>query len=956
MFKRKQKEEKKKRPLWVRILKWSGIGILFLLILIILAPFLFKPQIINLIEQTANDNLNAEIEIGDVDLNLISTFPKFTLTLHDVKVNGVDKFDGITLADLPEVEAKLDFWSVVGGGKYTVKKLKLIEPKIYIKVLEDGSANYDIAIPDSSKTDPEEEVPFQLALSEYIIENGEFIYDDEYYATYVELNNMNHSGNLEINGDVYDLSTKTELSALTLIYDEVAYINKAKTDMDADLTIDMTEDLVLKFKENKVLMNALSLHADGAFIMDDRGYKFDNLALIVDESPFANFLSMIPTPYAVDLGDIKTDGTLAINALVNGYYADDAMPAMDLKFKVDKAMIQYPGMPSKIDNLTVDASIVKADENVSFDGMVIDIPKLNASFGGNTLSASLNVKNPESDPAIIANLLANVDLSTIKNIIPMEEGADLQGKLKSDVNLAGRMSSIDNEQYEKFDARGSINLTQFVYKEASLPDDVLLDSMTFIFSPQALDLANFSARIGQNDIKANGKIDNYLGYYFREELLHGTFNVSSNYLNADDFMTSTEETSASTEETSSDTSAMGVIPIPANIDFTLDTKVKQLVYNKIPINDVRGLILVKDERAELQELSLNTFGGNIKLNGSYETKNMDKPHIEMAYDITNIDIKSVAEAFTSVEKLAPVAKYCDGKISTNFKMLGDLSASMEPLYESLTGGGTMKSSKVEVSGFKPLEKLSSALNMDKLADQTLQNVNMAFEFKEGKVFVNPFDIKLGKSSARVEGNTSFEQQMDYTMAMKIPKSEIPQAALNAVDKAIGLAGNAGIKLSQLPNEIPVNVKMIGDVKDPTVTTDFKEQLASLTGNMKDQLNELKDSLINEGKEIIEDKVEEVKEDLKAKRDEILASAQKQADKVKADAKSAADKLRAEADKQYDEAVNAAGSNPVKKKAAELAAGKARDKTYEKANDLEAEANKKADKIMEEANAKANSLE
>lgn len=149
---------------------------------------------------------------------------------------------------------------------------------------------------------------------------------------------------------------------------------------------------------------------------------------------------------------------------------------------------------------------------------------------------------------------------------------------------------------------------------------------------------------------------------------------------------------------------------------------------------------------------------------------------------------------------------------------------------------------------------------------------------------------------------------------------------------------------------------IGDVKDPTVTTDFKEQLASLTGNMKDQLNELKDSLINEGKEIIEDKVEEVKEDLKAKRDEILANAQKQADKVKADAKTAADKMRAEADKQYEEAVKAAGINPVKKKAAELAAGKVRDKAYEKANDLETEANKKADKIMEEANTKANSLE
>ncbi len=959
LFGKKNKEDKPKKALWKRILKWTGISFFVLLILLILAPFLFKPQIIRLIEKTATENLNAKVEIGDADLSIFSSFPNFTLTLHDVKVEGVGEFDGITLADLPEVEAKMNFWSVVGGGQYTVKKLKLIDPKIHIVVTEEGKANYDIAIPDSSKTEPEEEVPFQLALTDYSIENGQFIYDDRYYDTYVEIKDMNHSGELSINGDVYDMSTHTDMKEFTLEYDEVAYINKAKTDMDADLQIDMTEDLILRFKENQIMLNALKLHADGAFVMDDRGYKFDEFDLSADESSFANFMSMIPTPYAVDLGDLKTDGTLALKVHVNGYYADDAMPAMAIDMMVNNAMVQYPGMPSNISNINVDAHINKPDESLSFDGMVIDVKRLDADFAGNTLRSSLNVKNPESDPNIAAKLLANVDLTSLKTVIPMPEGEELTGKIKSDVEMSGRLSSIENEEYEKFNASGDLLITRMHYKSADLPDAVDIDSLDFQFSPQFLALKTFNANIGKNDFHADGKIDNYLAYYFKDELLKGEFNLRSNYLNANYFMTesSGEET---TETTETDTSFNQVIPVPANVDFQLHTSLKEVIYDDITIKNVQGDIHVKDQTADLQNLSLNALGGSVVMNGLYDTKNEAKPHIEMGYELKSIDISEAANAFVTIEKLAPVAKYCDGLINSSFKFNGDLSSSLEPIYESLTGDGTLSSTSVEVAGFKPLEKLSTVLNRSELAQQTFNNVKLAFEFKEGKVHVNPFNINLGKAKTEVSGNTSFEQDIDYKMATFIPKSSVPKTAIAAAEKAMGAANGLGLNLGELPNEIPVNVLLKGKVADPEITTDLQEKLLELTGNLtdqlKDKLNEKKDSIINEVKDKVDDKIDEVKDDLKERRDKILADAQIQADKVKAAGKESAERARKEADKAYDEAIAAAGNNPIKKKAAQVVAQKAKDKAYAKADQLEEESNKKADKIMEEAHEKANKLE
>src|SRR5690606_12234556 len=97
-------------------------------------------------------------------------------------------------------------------------------------------------------------------------------------------------------------------------------------------------------------------HADGAFIMDNIGYKFDEFKLSADRSTFADFLSMIPTPYAVDLGDIKTSGTLALDALVQGYYSDSLMPGFNINFNIADGMIQYPGMPGNITNLNINTN------------------------------------------------------------------------------------------------------------------------------------------------------------------------------------------------------------------------------------------------------------------------------------------------------------------------------------------------------------------------------------------------------------------------------------------------------------------------------------------------------------------------------------------------------------------------------------------------------------------------
>jgi hypothetical protein len=92
--------------------------------------------------------------------------------------------------------------------------------------------------------------------------------------------------------------------------------------------------------------------------------------------------------------------------------------------------------------------------------------------------------------------------------------------------------------------------------------------------------------------------------------------------------------------------------------------------------NTKGSVGMKNEIATLDHLTMEVLGGKVGLDGSYNTQNHSKPNVNFSYDIKQIAIADLAKNFVTIEKLAPIAKYVKGKISTSFTMKTDLQASM----------------------------------------------------------------------------------------------------------------------------------------------------------------------------------------------------------------------------------------------------------------------------------------
>ena len=233
------------------------------------------------------------------------------------------------------------------------------------------------------------------------------------------------------------------------------------------------------------------------------------------------------------------------------------------------------------------------------DATVLDINQFSLSMLGNAFNVTANVKTPISDPDF--NLTANgtLDLGQIKNVYPLED-MSLNGIVTADMRLGGRLSYIDKEMYDKFNATGNINLREMLLKMEAMPN-ISIQKSTFAFTPQYLNLSETTVNIGQNDITANCRFENYMAFALKGKELKGQLNIKSNHFNLNDFMTAEGDTViAAADTTSTNTEATGVIVVPKNINFNMNVDMSEILFDKIAIKNLDGKLLVKDGTVDMK--------------------------------------------------------------------------------------------------------------------------------------------------------------------------------------------------------------------------------------------------------------------------------------------------------------------------------------------------------------------
>lgn len=105
-----------------------------------------------------------------------------------------------------------------------------------------------------------------------------------------------------------------------------------------------------------------------------------------------------------------------------------------------------------------------------------------------------------------------------------------------------------------------------------------------------------------------GRVENFLGYVFKNGVLRQTSTFGSNLLDANEFMTEGDTTQV---QEVADTSAMKTIFIPQNIDFTLNTSLKKVLFDKMEMTNIGGGLVLRGSKAIMDKLHMDLFNGSM---------------------------------------------------------------------------------------------------------------------------------------------------------------------------------------------------------------------------------------------------------------------------------------------------------------------------------------------------------
>lgn len=918
-----------------RLFQVLGTLILLVVAAAIILPIVFKDEIIARAKEEMNKSLTATVDFKDIDISLFRSFPNFALTLEGTTVDGQGVFEGVRLADIGSFNVDLNLFSVISGNTYEIEGIQLKDITVHVIVDTSGAANYDIVKASEGEEEVEEvsEEPssFKLSLKGYEVENFNLIYDDRPGNMIVNIKELNHKGTGDFSETIVNLATETTIAGLTFGYEGVDYLHKTAVDADMEFQFDQ-EAFKITFMENQVSLNDLLLKFDGWVLMPEDDIDMD-LSFEAPGNDFKTLLSLVPAVYAEDFASVKTTGDFNLKGSAAGKYSDnpETYPTFDLVFNINNATFRYPDLPAGVDGINVKAHIF--NKSTDLDGMVIDVPTASAVVAGSPINASLNLKTPMSDPQIAMFVKTDFELSNIAKVVPAS-GYDYSGHITADLDLATKMSDIDNERYENVKAEGNLLIEGMNLKSDSLPYDIALNKMEMAFSPQYVDLKAFDSKIGKSDIAANGRIDNLLGYALEDQTLKASFNLTSQLMDLNELSGAGEEEVATEETTSEEESALEVIRLPENVEATLNASIEKVIYDNLEIEKVKGTIALKEGIASMTGVNMEMLGGGMSMDGTYNSVPA-APEVDFKMNIQNFSFKESFDKFVTIQKMAPIMESTEGNYGTELNFVSKLNPDMSPDLASIMAVGKLMTSNITTSP-ESMKKLAKTLNNDKLASLNLNKVNLSYTIEDGRVKVDPFDIKAGDVAAKVQGSNGLDQTLDYTMDMKIPVSDIKA---NALLSQIG-ATNGG--------KLDLKVLIGGTMSDPKVTTD----LSSLAGNVVDNLKQKAQEEIDKAKKEAVDKAnaeaQKLIDEAEKKGDALIAEAQKQGDKLKAEAKKQADQIRAEGKKNAQKARDEGKGNPLKKLAADKAGDEIEKKAEEAAKKVEAEAAKKADQLMNEA--------
>jgi hypothetical protein len=830
----------KKTKIWIIIL---SIPVVLLFTAVIgLKLYLTSERLKALIIPKIEEATNRTVSVEDISF---SVFPSFAVSIDRLSISNPPdkKFTRDIFLSFDNLRLKVNVFALL-SDKLEINYVVIHHPVINMEVLEDGLNNYSM----TEKKSPDSNVQVTknssgaLLLSNLQIVNGD-----------MEFINKKSDFRFTMSGMDQSSEVTSQYGARTIVINGTTSVQKVSygtmnlwllVDQPLNGSLKITYEIdkdILIFDQVNAKLKELPLVVSGSISQLQQEAMVFDMTISTPGTQMNQLLSLVPADLLKAAKGLSSSGDVKFSALIKGTLGEIQTPGATGSFTVTNGTIKYSGLPKSITNINISGAFERPEVRAGEKPIgKFSLDKFTASLGGNDLNGKMSVINFD-DPSISAVFAGTMNLGSIKEFYPLEEGTDLSGTVRGDVAIEGKAK---NPQAIK--ANGKIEFQNVSMKTASSPKPLKNLAGVISFNNQLIESKQLAMNIGESDLSLGFVMKNYLALVNEEAKKAGgkpsaSLTLTSKQLRTIDLISEDKPASTQTDKKKPEETKAMFLP---GVDVNANVSIGKLVTEKFEFQNARGSLNIKDGIITLNNFSVNAFDGTVLTKGTLDLRDVKKRPFNFDLDIVGVQGNSALSKFTSF------GKNIFGKLTMSTKLKGDLNDTLGLNTQTLAGEGKVQIFDGRLAGFPLTTKLADATGLDELRQVDFKNWSNAFSIADGKVNIKDLKVNAGSTDFTMNGTHGLDGAMDYVLNIKLPSSASDRLKLSGVAS----------QLVQFFKDKDNRISLDFNVRGATITPSLSLNTKSQEDMAKQALDKEKQKLLDEGKKKVGDELKKKAEE------------------------------------------------------------------------------------------------
>lgn len=447
---------------FLKILGFSVAGVVLLLIaaISVVVWILTPAKLTPLVEDAARKSLNADVNIGRIELTFWSTFPRLVVDVDSLEIISHSLS---TAADtLPAWRDSLVSVQAFHGalilpkliaGTIAVDRVEIIRPEINLVTAADGSTNSDIVKPSDSDSGSSSGIP-SFSLGRFAI-SGDMpvrylsVPDSTYIAATLSAASVHGEKNpvytLNVKGD-----TRAEIGKIS--------ISDIRLGLGGNISWDPERPTAIKLDRMRAALADVTVDVTTSADFSD-STVINSLNINLLPVAIHSLVAIVPEGIIPESTEIGGEAMVSADVSLTEPYTvgTDLIPSLTAALTVEEGTARFEEMYLKKLSLKAKAVIDGRDPDMS----QLDITELFAVGEGVGFRLSAKVSRPLSDPRVRGTFKGGIVARWLSKRLLNALPCKISGDLKAECDFAFRRSYLTPTEFHRVKFNGQASLADF---------------------------------------------------------------------------------------------------------------------------------------------------------------------------------------------------------------------------------------------------------------------------------------------------------------------------------------------------------------------------------------------------------------------------------------------------------------------------------------------------------------